>query len=209
MVSWEDTGFQLVDLPPITRDFLEPWVPGIIRSADAALIVLDLAADDSPDEVEASLSKLSETHTELVGELPHDVEDEATQHVKTALIANKSDAPGAQDRFEVVREWFGPRYPMMATSVETGEDLESLAKYVYDLLEVIRIYTKVPGQALDRSTPFTIPSGGSIEDLATAIHRNLADSLKFAKVWGVGVHDGQTVRRDHVLHDGDIVELHT
>ncbi len=66
MVSWEDTGFQLVDLPPITRDFLEPWVPGIIRSADAALLVLDLAADDSPDEVEASLLELSESHTELV-----------------------------------------------------------------------------------------------------------------------------------------------
>ena len=31
----------------------------------------------------------------------------------------------------------------------------------------------------------------------------------FAKVWGIGVFDGQTVKKDHELHDGDLVELHS
>jgi len=208
MARWEDAAFQLVDLPPVTRDFLEPWVSGILRAADAALLVLDLASDDSPDEVEAALARLAGVHTELVGELPHDVEDEAIQHVPTLLVANKVDAPGAAVRLELVREWFGARFPIVAASAATGEGLDSLAKSAYDLLGVIRIYTKIPGHAVDRSAPFTIPSGGTIEDLARSIHRDLAETLKFARVWGVGVHDGQTVRRDHVLHDGDLVELH-
>lgn len=208
MATWEDASFQLIDLPPVTRDFLEPWVPGILRSADAALLVLDLSSDDAPDEVEATTARLAEVHTELVGDLPFDVEDEATQHVKTLLVASKSDVPGAEERLEVVREWFGSRYPIQTVSAIGGAGLESLVRQAYDLLGVIRIYTKVPGHHVDRSKPFTIPSGGTVEDLAYEIHRDLALSLKFAKVWGAGLHEGQTVKRDHILHDGDIVELH-
>ena len=32
--------------------------------------------------------------------------------------------------------------------------------------------------------------------------------LKSARVWGSGAFDGQTVGRDHVLRDKDVVELH-
>ena len=28
IIAWEDVRFQLVDLPPVTADFFEPWVPG-------------------------------------------------------------------------------------------------------------------------------------------------------------------------------------
>lgn len=208
MAHWEDVDVQLIDLPPVTRDFLEPWAPGIIRSADAALLVLDLASDESPDEVEASISRLADVHTELVGQLPITSEEEATQHVRTILVANKCDVAGSGDRLEIVREWFSHRYPLHVVSAVEGVGLESLVRQAYDLLGVIRIYTKVPGHQIDRSKPFTIPSGGTIEDLAHEIHRDLATSLKFAKVWGVGLHDGQSVKQDHVLHDGDIVELH-
>jgi ribosome-interacting GTPase 1 len=44
--------------------------------------------------------------------------------------------------------------------------------------------------------------------LAEIVHRDLADKLKSARIWGTGVFDGQTVTRDHVLHDKDVVELH-
>ena len=51
-MTWQDVPVQLVDLPPITAEFLEPWVPSLIRSADAALLVADLASDDVADAVE-------------------------------------------------------------------------------------------------------------------------------------------------------------
>src|SRR5438034_778457 len=48
MMDWEDVRVQLIDLPPITADFLEGYVSSMVRSADRALLLVDLADDDSP-----------------------------------------------------------------------------------------------------------------------------------------------------------------
>ena len=208
MLAWEDVRLQLVDLPAVTADFMETWVPNLIRSADAALFVLDLESDDLLDAAEATLDRLKRVHTELVGVLPYDVEDETIRHVKTLLVANKADAEGAADRLEIVREWVGGRFPMLVTSSRTGEGLDSLRQRSYDLLGVIRVYTKVSGKPTERTKPFTLPIGSTVVDLAREVHRDFEQSLKFAKVWGAGVFEGQTVKRDHELHDADMVELH-
>jgi ribosome-interacting GTPase 1 len=44
--------------------------------------------------------------------------------------------------------------------------------------------------------------------MAELVHRDFAENLKSARIWGTGVHDGQAVGREHVLHDKDVVELH-
>jgi ribosome-interacting GTPase 1 len=208
IMMWQDVPVQLVDLPPVSPDFLEPWVPSIIRSADAALLVADLGNDDVAEAVEATLERLATTHTELVGTLPYDVEDEAIRHVRTLMVANKLDAPGAGDRLEVIREWFEPRFPVVPVAAQSGQGLETLRDAAYHLLGVIRVYTKVPGKPADRSRPFSLPIGSSVLDLARDIHKDFEHALKFARVWGTGVFEGQTVKRDHELHDSDIVELH-
>ena len=88
------------------------------------------------------------------------------------------------------------------------EGLEELRTRVFTFLDVIRVYTKVPGKKEDQGDPFVLPRGSTIMDLATLVHREFADTLKFARLWGEGAYDGQSVKRDHVLHDGDLVELH-
>jgi uncharacterized protein len=208
MMAWEDVRVQLVDLPPIALDYMEAWVPSIVRSADAALLVADLGDDDVADAVEMVLARLAQVHTELVGVLPFDVEDETIQHIKTVLIASKADADGSSDRLEILREWFGDRFPLLPVSTATGMGLDALRRAAYEALGVLRVYTKVPGKAVDRDHPFTLPVGSQVIDLAREVHRDLEQSLKFAKVWGSGAFDGQTVRRDHEIRDGDIVELH-
>lgn len=208
IMMWEDVPVQLVDLPPISPEFLEPWVPGLIRSADAAILVADLGSDDVGEAVEAVLQRLAGVHTELVGTLPYDVEDESIRHIKTILAANKLDAEGAGDRLEIVREWFEPRFPVLPISTQTGQGLESLRNAAYHLLGVLRVYTKVPGKPADRSRPFTLPIGSTVLDLAREIHKDFEQSLKSARIWGSGVFDGQTVKRDHELQDSDVVELH-
>jgi hypothetical protein len=40
------------------------------------------------------------------------------------------------------------------------------------------------------------------------VHRDVADRLAFARVWGHVRFDGQQVDRHHVLSDRDVVELH-
>ena len=208
IMNWEDVRVQLVDLPPVSTDFFEPWVTDVIRAADAALLVLDLESDDLIDAAEATLVRLSQSHTELVGELPFDSDDESVHHIKTLLVANKADTEGASDRLEFVRECLGERFPIQSISARTGEGLDALRRATYDLLGVYRIYTKVPGKPADRQKPFTLPLGSTVLDLAREVHRDLEKTLKFARVWGTRVFEGQTVKRDHELYDTDVVELH-
>jgi ribosome-interacting GTPase 1 len=208
IMMWQDVPVQLVDLPPIAPEFVEPWVPNVIRSADAALLVADLAGDDVADAALAVLERLAATHTVLSGELPGDVEGEAVRHLKTVMVATKLDAAGALERLELVREWFAPRFPVIPVSAQTGAGLETLRAKAYHLLGVLRVYTKVPGKPADRTRPFTLPLGSTVLDLAREVHRDFERSLKSARIWGAGVFDGQAVKRDHELHDADVVELH-
>jgi ribosome-interacting GTPase 1 len=207
MMDWEDVRVQLIDLPPITGDFMEGYVSSMARTADAALLVVDLADDDAPFAADAVLSRLAETKTILVGQPPAEEADPTIVHLKTLLVANKSDAEGAADRLEVVREMFGERFPVHIIAAETGAGLPELRTAIYQFLKVIRVYTKKPGKPADMTSPFTLPIGSNVVDLAGTVHRDLADQLKAARVWGTGVPDGLTVPRDHVLHDKDVVEL--
>jgi ribosome-interacting GTPase 1 len=124
------------------------------------------------------------------------------------LVANKIDLPGASERLEFVRELYGDRFPIHVISAEHGQGLEDLRTAIYRFLNVIRVYTKQPGKPPDMDAPFTCPVGSTLLELAALVHRDFAEKLKHARIWGTGVYDGQTVKRDHVLHDKDIVELH-
>lgn len=208
MMEWQDARVQLIDTPPITADYLEGYLSSMVRAADAALLVVDLGDDDGPFAAEAVAERLAQTKTHLVGQPPAVVEDPSHQYTKTLLVATKLDLPGAADRLEVVRELFGSRFPIHAVSLETGAGVEELRDAIYRFLNVIRVYTKQPGKPPDLDSPFTLPVGGTVVDLAALIHRDFAENLKSARIWGTGVFDGQSVKRDHVLHDKDIVELH-
>ena len=79
---------------------------------------------------------------------------------------------------------------------------------MYRYLNVIRVYTKKPGKPADMASPYTCPAGSTLLEMASLVHRDFAEKLKSARIWGTGVFDGQSVTRDHVLHDRDVVELH-
>ena len=100
-------------------------------------------------------------------------------------------------------------WSLLPASARTGRNLELLSQVVFEQLGIIRIYSKAPGSEPDFTAPFVMKKGGTLEDFAGKIHKDFVSSLKAARVWGEGVYDGQMVGRDHVLHDGDIVELHT
>lgn len=208
MMDWEDARVQLIDLPPITADFLEGYVSSMTRSADRALLLVDLADDDGPFAAEAVLDKLSQTKTHLVGSLPESIADPSHHYTPTLLVANKIDADGAADRLEIAREMFAGRFSIQVISAEAGTGLEDLRTAIFKFLKVIRVYTKKPGKPPDLHSPFTCPEGSTLVDFASVVHRDFAESLKSARIWGTGVYDGQSVQRDHILHDKDVVELH-
>ena len=208
MMAWEDVTVQLVDLPPITADFLEPYVSSMVRAADAALLVVDLGDDDGPFAAETALERLADVKTVLTGTPPADPEDLSIAYIKTLLVATKIDQPGADERLEIVREMFGPRFPIHAVDAEHGPGLEELRTAIYRFLNMIRVYTKQPGKPPDLTSPYTVPVGSTLVEMAGHVHRDFAEKLKSARIWGTGVHDGQSVGREHVLHDKDVVELH-
>jgi ribosome-interacting GTPase 1 len=208
MMEWEDVRVQLIDTPPITADYLESYLSSLVRSADAALLVVDLGDDDGPLAAEAVLERLAGVKTILTGQPPAESDDPSIHCTKTMLVANKLDLPGAAERLELVRELFGDRFPIQALDAESGNGLEELRTAIYRLLNVIRVYSKKPGKPPDMNAPFTCPAGSTLLQMAELVHRDFADKLKSARIWGTGVYDGQTVTRDHVLHDKDVVELH-
>ena len=207
MMDWQDVKVQLIDTPPITADYLESYVSSLVRAADAAILMLDLGDDDGPFLAETVIDRLTQVKT-VLGPQPADHRDLSIQYVKTLLVANKIDLDGANDRLEIVREMYGQRFPIHVISAEHGTGLEDLRNAIYQFLNVIRVYTKQPGKPADMASPFTCLAGSTVVEMAALVHLDFAAQLKSARIWGSGVHDGQTVGREHVLHDKDVVELH-
>ncbi len=208
MMDWQDVKVQLIDTPPITVDYMEAYVSNLVRAADAALLMLDLGDDDGPFLVETVIDRLAQVKTMLVGAKPATQDDYSIQYVRTLLVANKIDLDGAQDRLDIVKEMYAAKFPVHVIAAEHGTGLEDFRDAIYQFLNVIRVYTKQPGKPADMTAPFTCPIGSTVVEMAAHVHRDFTDNLKSARIWGSSVHDGQTVGREHVLHDRDVVELH-
>src|SRR5438876_5791096 len=83
MMPWQDVAVQLIDTPPVTPDYMEGYVSSMVRTADRALLMVDLADDDGPFAAEAVLERLGQTKTVLVGQVPPPNDNPPIQHVKT------------------------------------------------------------------------------------------------------------------------------
>lgn len=203
MCTYENVQFQLVDLPPITPESAEGWLFGIIRTSDAAVLVVDLAADDILFDTAAVLDQLAAANISLVATAPN-----ASGEKRALAVANKLDARGAADRLALLREFLAGRLPVLPVSATAGTGLDSLREQMFGLLDVIRVYSKPPGKKVDLAAPFILRRGATVLDAADAIHKDFVAKLKYARLWGGQTYQGQMVGRDHVLNDGDILELH-
>jgi uncharacterized protein len=229
MLAFEDIHFQLIDLPPIATDYMEPWIVSVLQGADAALLVVDLSDPACTDHVLAIRDQLSARKIMLserwpglpshddaaagssggnVGEAKEDVPDPFRVYLPTLLVANKDDLDPGPDEVNVLEELLGVRFPGLATSAVSGHGLDRLGPLLFQGLEIVRVYTKAPGKAADKERPFTVRRSGTVHDVARLVHKDLADTLKFARIWGSGAYDGQQVGPEHAVADGDIVELH-
>src|SRR5260370_10737756 len=170
MMEWEDVRVQLIDTPPITADFLEGYLSSMVRVADAAVLLLDLGDDDGPFAAEAVVERLAQAKTILTGRLPDSIDDPSIDYTRTMLVANKNDLDGAADRLEIVREMFGPRFPMHAISAEAGSGLEEVRAGLFRFLHALRVFTKRPGKPPDMNLPFTRAGGSPLVELSDLVH---------------------------------------
>lgn len=206
MMPIEDIQVQLIDTPPLDREFIEPALMDLIRRTDMILAVVDLETDPVL-QLETSLSLLEENRI-----LPDHLQDGQTSMQRMTykpflVLANKCDDQSCDENYEIFRALLAQDWPMIFVSAKTKRNFEHLKKTIFERLKIVRVYTKAPSEGPDLSRPFVLHKGDTVEDLAGKIHQDFLYNLKFAKVWGKGVFEGQMVQRDHILHDGDVVEL--
>jgi len=207
MMYFEDVQIQLIDMPPVSKEHTEPWLLDIARRADIILVVVDVQTDPM-QQLEETVSFLKDNRIAPLGMADlYGVTDRWT-FVSFLVVANKSDEQSTEENFEIFKSLVEDDWSLIPVSAKTGTNFDLLRQTLFTNLEIIRVYTKVPGKEPDRKAPFVLKKGSRLEDLASKIHKDFLEKLKYAKVWGKDVYDGQMVQRDHVLQDGDVVELH-
>lgn len=119
-------------------------------------------------------------------------------YLPAVFTANKVDeAPGVR---------LPPHF--IPISAQTSYNLELLKSRLYNALHLIKVYTKRKGEEADLKEPLIIRAGSTVGDVCDRLHRDLRKEFKFALVWGRSVkHPAQRLGPDHVLQDGDIVQI--
>ena len=196
MMEFENIQIQLIDTPPLTEQSIEWWLPHMIRRADALLLVVDLSSAPLA-QVEAIFIELESRKVVVRG-----------NKVKALIVGNKLDLATASKNYLALKNKYEGQLPIIAVSAREGVGLEELRRKIYQVLDIIRVYTKAPGKKPEFDDPIILDRGSTLEDAAASVHKDFAAKLKYARIWGSGKHDGIMAKRDHVLQDGDIIELH-
>jgi ribosome-interacting GTPase 1 len=219
MMPYQGIHFQLVDLPAVAPTHPVPWLASALQTADCCLLVMDLGDPGCLEQIEATQQILHQRRITLTdrwqrpdnpsaGAVETD-EDPFALRLSTLLLANKADLiADAATELRAFLELTGLRYPALAVSATTGQGLGDIGPWLFTHLGLVRVYTKAPGRPPDRERPFTLRQGQTVADVARLVHKDLARSLRYARVWGRSGFEGQQVGREHPVADGDVVELH-
>jgi small GTP-binding protein len=205
MMEFENIQIQLIDTPPLVPRSIEFWLPHLLRRADALLVLVDLSGAPLT-QMETIKAQLMEMRIGLGREEAE--EGVILSQKKALIIGNKLDLDNDRKNYAALENKYREQLPVTAISAKEGTGLEELRLIIYQMLEIIRVYTKTPGQKPDLDDPIILDKGSRVGDAVAAIHKDFVASLKYARLWGSGKHDGIMVKRDHLLQDGDIIELH-
>ncbi len=206
MMRFENIQIQLVDTPPIQLDRIEPGFPNLIRNANALLIVLDLT-DDPVFQMEVILEELNRMRITIGDGDPIRSLETGWIFKRAILLGNKADLGNAMNGLRALQDRF-KQWLILPVSAEEEMNLEEVKVEIYKRLDILRVYTKIPGKEPDLTEPVILKKGSTIEDVALSVHKDFAAKLRYARVWGSGKFDGQMVKRDYQVSEGDVVELH-
>ncbi|ABM80260.1 OBG GTPase family GTP-binding protein [Hyperthermus butylicus] len=137
----------------------------------------------------------------------------STVYKPAIVLANKADLPGAAEKYRKLYSYLASRRErsvwLIPVSARTGLNLDKIGEALFKRLDIIRVYTKKPNSEPTK-TPVILRRGATVRDLAEHIHSDFLEYFLYAKVWGPSAkYPGERVGLDHVLEDGDIVEIHT
>lgn len=206
IMLYENVHIQLIDTPPIERDFIEPEFIELIKSADVLLILIDLYAN-SIEQFQIAVDALNK-HRIFSNHQTPDLIDKRPYFLPILIAANKNETDQTNEDFDVLNELLRDTWFLVSISIKQEKNLELLKETLFREMKIIRVFSKPPGKDADLTQPFILKTGSRIDDFAAKVHKDFHEKLKIARLWGKNVFDGQCVGRDHILNDGDIVELH-
>ncbi len=210
MMPFKDIQIQLVDTPPITPEYMETWYPDLVKAADAVIILIDpfAVAPDPIDAMRCIFDKLTAKKIQFIEDCKEPAPEQGWVCKKTLVAANKSDLPDAAENLEILQELLETDFKLIPVSANTGQGLEEFKLRIYSMLNIIRVYSKIPGKKAELRAPFTLKKGSTVMDMARAVHKDFSEKLQFARIWSTTAYDGQRVHRNHILEDEDLIELH-
>ncbi len=127
-------------------------------------------------------------------------------YLPALLAVNKSEQLTPADRARVVLEQ--RPYDPIFVSARDGTGLDALVDRIGHALHFIRVYVKPPGRPADMDEPVILRDGDDVHALLARLPAELDRTFKAAQVWGKSARfPGQTVGREHVLADEDIVTV--
>jgi ribosome-interacting GTPase 1 len=206
MMLIDNVQVQLIDTPSLRSDYVEPQVMELIRRADLILLLVDLQAYPI-EQLEESIALLEQYRIIPAHHEARYPDPSRLTFVPLLVMANKNDDEQTDGDYEALCELLEGEWPIMPLSVLTGRHVDEMKWTVFRELNIMRVYSKPPGKEPDYTSPFVMQRGSTVEEFAGEIHQDFYRNMKSARVWGSAVHDGQMVGRDHVLDDGDVVEL--
>ncbi|MCX8081847.1 MAG: 50S ribosome-binding GTPase [bacterium] len=202
MMKYEDINIQLVDTPSLSSQLSENWLGDILRKADGLIFLFDLSSDSLIEDMDDSLKTLERFRIKEEGSFIF--------NKNIIWIGNKVDVPASKDIREIFKELYGEKIKnnFIEISAKEGTNIEILPELTFKLLNIIRVYTKIPGKPPDTENPYTLKNGSLVIELAELIHKDIAKNFKYARLWRKGEDKVIIAGRDFKLEDRDIIEVH-
>lgn len=137
-----------------------------------------------------------------------DALDSSVAYVRAMVVATKGDVQGSVARFKELEENYSSRFDIIPISAEKRENLDGMSWSFYRHLDILRVYTKIPGKPRERK-PIVLPEGSVVEDAAAKIHKELfIERFRSAVIF----RENDKIKRrvvglNYPLQDSDIIQL--
>jgi small GTP-binding protein len=187
MLKYENVLIQIVDTPPITRDFKPGWLKNLARQADSILVLTDLENDP-----ENQLKEIEEILNEWK------IEKE-----KIFFVGNKIDSEKGKENFEKLKKIFD----IFGISTKEKIGIEELKRKIFESLKIIRVYPKEPRKEVDFENPFVLRRGTKLIDFVKEINEEWVERFRGGKLYEKDLKSFKIVGKYYELKDGDIIEF--
>jgi len=137
---------------------------------------------------------------------------ERTSFKRALFVLNKVDLVSISKAEALARKIIDalPDSDAVVVSALRRYRINEIPQRIFRLSGVIRVYTKEPNQQRPSEIPLILRKGATVADAIVKIREEFLQYFKYARIWGPSAKfPGERVGLDHVLEDGDIIEIRT